>query len=734
MQAGNIFGDIVLGRTTPDINEWAEGLAQGVRMLWRREEEHRQIHDPVALPVRWHPASIDLSDHWDNVHRTPAGATAQPLTLHGRIENLATVYRSVPSGRLVILGRAGAGKTVLAARLTLDLLATRVPGDPVPVIVSAGSWNPAATALNVWLAEQLARDHPGLAATAGPGRRTRAEMLIDAERVLPVLDGFDEIDAGLHAAALNRLNTTPDLPVVITSRAGEYTAAVHGADVLTAAAVIELDDLTVEDLAAYLPRTVAGPRTGMWDPVLDRLRTEPDTAGAVVVRETLNNPLMVFLARTIYSDTPGHDPTELLDTHRYPTTETLQEYLLAAFVPAVYQANHVHSARAPRWDTGRAHRYLTYLADHLHRAGTHDLAWWQLRDTVPRWRRTLIFGAADGLILATAVILYIGLFSWFFFPRDDTVLSVMVLETLLAGGLTGVAATIMSTLTVATMIGSTAVLRQFSRRFNISTDRSSRTPVALMSGLEIALITTLIPLLFWPASFQAGFITFALAFTAGVMVWHVGPRRVGPRPMLSRLQIRGQLWFICARTTFGFAAGCMISPIFSLAYLRVFWPNVIIVISIGIIGAFIFAIAFGLEAPADATDVTSAAQSVARDRRNALRKILVFSVGGVACVVVMVPSRHSVSFDGRGTLGPVMMTLAYLSVRTNSAWIYWLVLARGWLPLTGRLPWRVQAFLDDAYQRGVLRQTGAVYQFRHARLQHQLITPSSTKLTTEIRA
>jgi hypothetical protein len=37
--------------------------------------------------------------------------------------------------------------------------------------------------------------------------------------------------------------------------------------------------------------------------------------------------------------------------------------------------------------------------------------------------------------------------------------------------------------------------------------------------------------------------------------------------------------------------------------------------------------------------------------------------------------------------------------------------------LTGRLPWRLPEFLDDAYRRGVLRRAGAVYQFRHARLQ-----------------
>lgn len=55
-----------------------------------------------------------------------------------------------------------------------------------------------------------------------------------------------------------------------------------------------------------------------------------------------------------------------------------------------------------------------------------------------------------------------------------------------------------------------------------------------------------------------------------------------------------------------------------------------------------------------------------------------------------------------------------------TAWGQWVILARVWLPLTGKLPWNTVAFLDDAYQRGVLRQTGAVYQFRHSRLQHHL--------------
>jgi hypothetical protein len=48
------------------------------------------------------------------------------------------------------------------------------------------------------------------------------------------------------------------------------------------------------------------------------------------------------------------------------------------------------------------------------------------------------------------------------------------------------------------------------------------------------------------------------------------------------------------------------------------------------------------------------------------------------------------------------------------------VIARTRLALAGRLPWHLMAFLDDAHQHGVLRRAGAVYQFRHTRLQERL--------------
>jgi hypothetical protein len=68
----------------------------------------------------------------------------------------------------------------------------------------------------------------------------------------------------------------------------------------------------------------------------------------------------------------------------------------------------------------------------------------------------------------------------------------------------------------------------------------------------------------------------------------------------------------------------------------------------------------------------------------------------------------------------VTLVIGILTGVAARAWGRWVIVTRFWLPLTGRLPWRLTMFLTDAHQRGVLRQVGAVYQFRHARLQGYL--------------
>jgi len=117
--------------------------------------------------VRWGPAPAEVSDHWAKVRQAPPGADPDPLNLAGGLENVADVYQRVPSGRLVVLGKAGAGKTILARRLAADLLARRTHTGRVPVVFNLSAWDPTIP-LPAWLATRLAEDHPSLARPVAP--------------------------------------------------------------------------------------------------------------------------------------------------------------------------------------------------------------------------------------------------------------------------------------------------------------------------------------------------------------------------------------------------------------------------------------------------------------------------------------------------------------------------------------------------------------------------------------
>jgi NACHT domain len=299
------------------LDQATEELSMAVQKQWRDEEKFRRLQDPFPLPVSWAPADAAVTDHWENVWgQLTAGESAH---LDGQLSHVIDVFAQVPSGRLVVLGKPGAGKTVLTLRFTLDLLERRQPRDRVPVIFSLASWHPGQQSLHAWMSERLTTDYPALGALAVSGS-TCASELVHAGRVLPVLDGLDEIPESLRGAAMQRLNAAFDYdsPVVLTCRADEYRETVDAADVFTAAAVVELQSLSLDDLADYLPRTTrqvhhhGGDLTTKWAPVLAYLRENPDQPVAQTVAEVLSIPLMTSMARAAYSDTSA-DPIHLLN-------------------------------------------------------------------------------------------------------------------------------------------------------------------------------------------------------------------------------------------------------------------------------------------------------------------------------------------------------------------------------------------------------------------------------------
>jgi len=126
------------------------------------------------------------------------------------------------------------------------------------------------------------------------------------------------------------------------------------------------------------------------------------------------------------------------------------------------------------------------------------------------------------------------------------------------------------------------------------------------------------------------------------------------------------------------------------------------------------AIAFGLVSGVGFT-VSSV---VSLDAPNGFARLLVSAAGGAA-------AGGWAGYVGFRRVGAVAFGLGTGTVGVLARAWGGFVVGRGWLALRGRLPWRLMRFLDDAHRRGVLRQSGAVYEFRHARLQDHLADPRS---------
>ncbi|WP_328495039.1 NACHT domain-containing protein [Streptomyces sp. NBC_00414] len=366
----------------------ADELAEAVERQWREEARLRGLYDPEPLDVHWSRVGPQLAGR-----SRPGAALPEPRDGDQGLDRIVEMFMALPSRRLVVLGEPGAGKTVLAVRFVLRLLADRQPGDPVPVLFPLAGWDPRSMLLRDWLADRLAAEYRPLAAVTG--ERTMARELLDAGLLLPVLDGFDELPGPAHEQVLRYINHELDdrLPVLLTCRTEDWARAVDAGAVLTAAEVVRLRPLDFATARGYLEITARPDPHGStpWTPVL----ADPPP----LLTEVLTSPLMVALARTVYRDA-SRDPLELRDTERFRTAGHVEEHLLAACVPAAF-GEAVRGGGT--WSPDAAHRWLRRLARDLGTTGTWRLAWWEFPAAMPRALRVL--GPAVLALLASAALL-----------------------------------------------------------------------------------------------------------------------------------------------------------------------------------------------------------------------------------------------------------------------------------------------------------------------------------------
>jgi NACHT domain len=739
------------GEPGADLGKVADDLADSVLRQWNRETQARALNDCDILPVSWEPASSDLVQSLDHLARTALAAPGdgkrapawarRPRQVSGSGHELAAVLQRVPTRRLVVLGEAGSGKTVLLIRLVLDLLADRAPGDPVPVLVPLASWNPSTQPLRDWVISRLTLDYPDLkslwkSTTSRPCSLAGALL---GKHILLILDGLDEIPEQYRGTALSRIGKflALDDGVVLSCRTDEYRKAlessrVHGQVVkLHGAAGISLCPLADQDIKEYLlagaaPRSAEARR---WEPVFGVLGTD------LAVAQALRTPLMAGLALVVYGpsrldrvgDDEPRDPAELCDPVRFPHSADVKSHLFRAFVRVAYQPR--EDSAKNRWKTQDAERWLGFLAHHLR--DRNIIAWWELRGAGPRWLVPAVVGVVCGIASGVAAALGkhvgfgigiglgVGAFAGLAVRIPAARLSRQQIRPSrgIAGGLVGaiaggLIAGIAGKLGIGHAVwpfGGLAVALAIAVGVGSSTNFAGGLAGCLVGGFGSGILEGV-----W-TGVPAGVVNGAgMGMCAALAVRYVG------RPDPAYRLRWSPLGAVC-----GLAIGTAIGLIAGRA--EGWHIGLIAGTAIGVLSAVPCGL-FGLvQLESDKPQSLSPVDALSHDYRTFWMTAPAAGIaaavaglfgGGLASVYAVKahPDLGTLLSNGLG-IGIAAGVIIGLGFGFYHAASGSFAITRCWLALRGALPWQLMSFLVDAHaERGILRQSGTVYQFRHREL------------------
>ncbi len=653
-----------------ELGRLADRLAGAVEAEWTRAAGERGLLEPEPIAVRWRRPAGPLAGPAAAAIASPrfvplpglAAAGEQRLQA-GQVSELHEVFGGLGSGRLVIAGGPGAGKSGAAVLLILAALRYRRgfreearPEVPVPVMFTLHGWDPGAQRARDWLAERLWQTYPLFAGRQGAGA---ARGMLDEGRIAVILDGLDEIPEDLRPAVLRALSQQATFRLVLLTRSAEMADAAARA-VLQGAAAIELQDIAPGAAADYLTRTQLDPPPHGWQELTHRLRQQPGSPLA----QALSNPLMLTLVRDTYR--AGDDIGGLLglrDAAGHPaSSQDIADYLLDRVLPAAYTPQ--PGEPPPRYDLPAAERALRCIAARMNEDSTRDLQWWHApawAHAAPRFIATwfgavlafgllfgLLFGLSGGLSFGLSMGLLFGLGAGIVagiafgrgnkMPKRMTPLrwrQLLRRRPLVVGLLAGTAA--------GTLFGLT----------NLGSPPSSDVMVVNPNGTTTT-VGTLSPL-----SWDLVVLRDALGFglVTGLVAWLGAGLVAGmSRPGTDNTSPLSPLSSWRSDRAFGRVAGLVFGLVFGLSV------GLLYGLPAGLSDWLVVGLSFGLSA---------------------------------------------------GLVAGITVGLVYPQTWSSS-------LAFAQLAASDCTPVRLMRFLEDARSRSVLRTVGPVYQFRHARLQDRL--------------
>lgn len=200
------------------------------------------------------------------------------------------------SGKLLILGEPGSGKTTELLQLAQDLV-TRVEQDdrqPVPVILELSSWD--GESIDKWVASQLKKLYTV--------SEEITQQWLAVNQILLLLDGLDELGLLKQRQCIEKLNqfleSTYVSKLVVCCRREEYEAGEIELDGLNGA--VYLEALREDQIRQYFEG-------------LNRLSVWNNVSSNAVLLELAEKPLFMSMLVVAYQGNPIRNEQELFDAY-----------------------------------------------------------------------------------------------------------------------------------------------------------------------------------------------------------------------------------------------------------------------------------------------------------------------------------------------------------------------------------------------------------------------------------
>jgi eukaryotic-like serine/threonine-protein kinase len=390
---GNIVvgrGDVIIDQLPPAearLRYELGVLQKSVETTWIKAMLEESVYDAALLELGIEARQKAVEPSWHMVIDGPD----QSRLIIPRGKKVKEIFNEA-NRFLLILGEPGSGKTTTLAQLARDLIAEIDPAftQPVPVIFNLSTWTNKQQPLSDWLVVEL---NSRYRVPKKDGQRWLSER-----RILPLLDGLDEVKAENRAACVEKINqlAVNNLQgLVVCSRDKDYTDLnVH----LAFDRAIYLQPLTHEQVDEYLD--LAGDK-------LASLRR------ALAADETLRNLAQSPLILSIMSLAYQNASAEALSDPALATNKARRKHLFDTYVSQMFK----RKGDAPPFEHEKSKRRLAWLARNMQR---HNQQVFLIESLQPSWLNAWhwqwLYFFASRLVGSLLVGLSLGFFAG---PRNQ---------------------------------------------------------------------------------------------------------------------------------------------------------------------------------------------------------------------------------------------------------------------------------------------------------------------------